>query len=282
MTSMPIDFDYAVIGNPIAHSKSPLIHALFARATTQDMRYGKLLAPLDGFAQTVTQFRAQGGRGCNVTVPFKLQAFEMASERSERAQLAQAANTLRFDGDGIYADNTDGVGLVRDITLNAQTTIQGQRVLLLGAGGAAAGALAPLIIAQPAQVVVCNRTLAKAQQLVQRRHAHLAQQHGVVLVALAAQDVESAFDLIINATASSLAGAAIPVDARVIAPDALVYDMMYGPSAQPMLDWARTHGAVGRDGLGMLIEQAAEAFAVWRGVRPDTAALMPQLRQDLL
>jgi shikimate dehydrogenase len=281
MTSMPIDFDYAVIGNPIAHSKSPLIHALFARATAQDMRYGKLLAPLDGFAQTVTQFRAQGGRGCNVTVPFKLQAFEMANERSERAQLAQAANTLRFDGDGIYADNTDGVGLVRDITVNAQTTIQGQRVLLLGAGGAAAGALAPLIFAQPAQVVVCNRTLAKAQQLVQR-HAHLAQQHGVVLVALAAQDVESAFDLIINATASSLAGAAIPVQPRVIAPGALVYDMMYGPSAQPMLDWARTHGAVGRDGLGMLIEQAAEAFAVWRGVRPDTAALMPQLRQELL
>jgi shikimate dehydrogenase len=281
MSSLPTDFDYAVIGNPIAHSKSPLIHALFARATGQRMRYGKLLAPLDGFAQTVAQFRAQGGQGCNVTVPFKLQAFELASERSERAQLAQAANTLRFDGDGIYADNTDGLGLVRDIVENAQTPIKGQRVLLLGAGGAAAGALGPLVMAQPAQVVVCNRTQTKAQELVDR-HARLATQCGVVLTAMPSKEMTQSFDLIINATASSLTGAAIPVDARVISPGALVYDMMYGPSARPLLDWAHAHGAVGRDGLGMLIEQAAEAFAIWRGVRPDTAALMSQLRQELL
>jgi shikimate dehydrogenase len=281
MSSLQTEFEYAVIGNPIAHSKSPLIHALFARATGQRMRYGKLLAPLDGFAQTVAQFRAQGGQGCNVTVPFKLQAFELASERSERAQLAQAANTLRFDGDGVYADNTDGVGLVRDIAVNARTTISGQRVLLLGAGGAAAGALGPLIMARPAQLVVCNRTQTKAQELVDR-HASLAKTYGVVLTAMPSQEIEQSFDLIINATVSSLAGAAIPVQPRVIAPGALVYDMMYGPSAQPLLDWACAHGALGRDGLGMLIEQAAEAFAIWRGVRPDTAALMPQLRQELI
>jgi shikimate dehydrogenase len=277
---MPETLDYAVIGNPIEHSKSPLIHSLFAKATGQSLRYGKLLSPLDGFVSCVQGFRARGGKGCNVTVPFKLQAFEMATQRTERAQLAQAANTLRFELDGIYADNTDGLGLVRDIEVNAQTKISGLRVLLLGAGGAAAGALGPIIMAEPSQVVVCNRSMDKAHDLV-KRHSSLARQCGVWLSAQAAQELHQSFDIIVNATASSLAGATIAIDAKVIAPGALVYDMMYGASAKPFLDWAQAHGAQGRDGLGMLIEQAAEAFAIWRGVRPDTAALMPQLRPEL-
>lgn len=276
---------YAVAGHPVEHSQSPFIHAEFARQTGQAIDYGRLLCPLDGFADTVRAFAADRSagavRGCNVTVPFKFEAFALAARRTPRAELAQAANTLRFDAHaagGWLADNTDGVGLVRDIERNAGVPLAGRRVLLIGAGGAAAGALGPLLEARPAALVVANRTRAKAQALV-ARHADMAQ--GASLSACSPDEAGVGFDVVINATASSLQGADIPVEARVLAPGALALDMMYGPAARGFLAWAESHGARGRDGLGMLVEQAAEAFFVWRGVRPDTAPVLAALRARL-
>lgn len=273
---------YAVAGHPVEHSQSPFIHAAFARQTGQAIDYGRLLCPLDGFAGTVRRFAADAsaGRvcGCNVTVPFKFEAFALASRHTPRATLAQAANTLRFDTEGWLADNTDGIGLVRDIERNAGVPLAGARVLLIGAGGAAAGALGPLLAAAPALLVVANRTVAKAQALVQR---HRSAAGGVDLSARATADCGSAFDVVVNATASSLQGAEIPVDARVLGPGALALDMMYGTAAQGFIGWAQAHGAHGRDGLGMLVEQAAEAFALWRGVMPDTAPVLVALRERL-
>lgn len=271
---------YAVAGNPVAHSRSPHIHGLFARQTGQSVDYGRLLCPLDGFATEVKAFAASGAKGCNVTVPFKFEAFELASRRSPRAELAQAANTLRFDPDaqgGWLADNTDGVGLVRDITVNAGVPLAGRRVLLLGAGGASAGVLGPLIEAHPAEIVMANRTVEKAAAIV-ARHAGWAEQHGVQLSARGLADAGTGFDVFINGTAASLAGSGVPVGPEVLKPGALALDMMYGPAAQAFLDWARSHGAVARDGLGMLVEQAAESFALWRGMRPDTAPVLAEMR----
>lgn len=274
--------NYVVIGNPIAHSKSPQIQNLFARTTGEDVCYDKLLAPLDGFAQSLHAFRAQGGQGCNVTVPFKLQAFALATRRSARAELAQAGNTIKFEADGaIFIDNTDGVGLVRDIETNAGISLRGAQVLLLGAGGAAAGALGPLIEARPQRIVVSNRSADKAIALVER-HEALARACGVELQAQDAMQSTAAFDVIVNATSSSLGGQALPVGPQAIRAGTLVYDMMYGPAAEPALAWARSQGALARDGFGMLVEQAAEAFFIWRGVRPDSKALMPQLRKELV
>jgi len=273
---------YAVAGNPVEHSQSPFIHAAFARQTGQAIDYGRLLCPLDGFADTLRRFAADDSagrvRGCNVTVPFKFEAFALATRHTPRATLAQAANTLRFDAEGWLADNTDGIGLVRDIERNAGVPLAGARVLLVGAGGAAAGALGPLLAAAPAALVVANRTVAKAQALVERHRAMAGQ---VELVACAPADCGSGFEVVINATASSLRGADIPVSAGVLAPRALALDMMYGPAAQTFIDWAQAHGARGRDGLGMLVEQAAEAFALWRGVVPDTAPVLAALRERL-
>ncbi|MET1115120.1 MAG: shikimate dehydrogenase [Comamonas sp.] len=274
---MPSTVDlYCVMGHPVEHSRSPWIHARFAALTAQTLHYTRELVALDGFAAAVQAFAAGGGRGCNVTVPFKLQAAELADSCSERVQLAGAANTLVLAEGRIHADNTDGLGLVADIRDNAGQPIAGRDVLLIGAGGAAAGALGPLLAEQPRRIVVVNRTLEKAQALVER-HAALAARHGVDL---AAQGLESAghFDLVINASASSLGGAAVPVAASVLRPGCLAYDMMYGPAAQGFLDWAAQHGARGRDGLGMLVEQAAEAFALWRGVRPAGAPVLAELR----
>ena len=271
---------YAVAGNPIAHSRSPLIHTQFAQQTGQAMVYERLLCPLDDFPATLTDFVNAGAKGCNVTVPFKFEAFEMAARRTPRAELAQAANTLRFDvatEGGWLADNTDGVGLVRDITVNAGVTLAGARVLLLGAGGASAGVLGPLIEARPAEIVVANRTVDKAQVLVDR-HADWARQHGVTLSARSLSEPGRAYDVFINGTAASLSGGGIPVDPEVLRPGSLALDMMYGPAAQAFLDWARAHGAIARDGLGMLVEQAAESFALWRGVRPDTAPVLAAMR----
>ena len=271
---------YAVAGNPIAHSRSPLIHTQFAQQTGQAMVYERLLCPLDDFPATLTDFVNAGAKGCNVTVPFKFEAFEMAARRTPRAELAQAANTLRFDAateGGWLADNTDGVGLVRDITVNAGVTLAGARVLLLGAGGASAGVLGPLIEARPAEIVVANRTADKAQVLVDR-HADWARQHGVTLSARSLSEPGRAYDVFINGTAASLSGGGIPVDPEVLRPGSLALDMMYGPAAQAFLDWAHTHGAIARDGLGMLVEQAAESFALWRGVRPDTAPVLAAMR----
>jgi shikimate dehydrogenase len=269
---------YAVAGNPIAHSRSPLIHSQFAQQTGQAVDYGRLLCPLDAFKATIRAFASEGAKGCNVTVPFKFEAFELAAHHTPRAELAQAANTLRFDFDGGWlADNTDGIGLVRDITLNAGVPLAGQRVLLLGAGGASAGVLGPIIEAGPREVVLANRTLDKAQALVER-HTAWAAQHGVALSARSLQDPGEAFDVFINGTAASLSGEVVPVSAQVLKPGALALDMMYGPAAQGFLDWARAHGASARDGLGMLVEQAAESFALWRGVRPDTAPVLATMR----
>ena len=268
---------YCVMGNPVAHSRSPTIHARFAELTGEHLVYERCLLPIDGFVQGVRDFIARGGRGCNVTVPFKIEAAALATHRSERVQLAGAANTLVFGPDGIHADNTDGLGLVADITRNAGLPLAGRDVLLVGAGGAAAGVLGPLLQAGVRHITVANRTLARAQALVQA-HAGLASLQKAELLALTPQALEANFDLIINATASSLAGDAVPVPAHVLRTGSMAYDMMYGPAAQGFLDWARQHGAVPRDGLGMLVEQAAEAFALWRGVRPPSAQVLKELQ----
>ena len=268
---------YCVMGNPVAHSRSPAIHARFAELTAEHLVYERCLLPIDGFAQGVRDFIARGGRGCNVTVPFKIEAAALATHRSERVQLAGAANTLVFGPDGIHADNTDGLGLVADITRNAGVPLAGRDVLLVGAGGAGAGVLGPLLEQGPRSLVVANRTLARAQALVQS-HLELAALQKTKLLALDLQGLEHDFDLIINATASSLEGAGVPVPAQVLRPGCLAYDMMYGPAAQGFLHWATQHGAQARDGLGMLVEQAAEAFALWRGVRPPAAQVLAELR----
>jgi shikimate dehydrogenase len=273
-----------VLGNPVAHSRSPFIHAEFARQTHQDIAYDRMLCPQGGFAAAVRALASDtsGGpvRGCNVTVPFKFEAFALAARHTSRAALAGAANTLRFDAGGWLADNTDGAGLVRDIEVNAGRPLGATRVLLIGAGGASAGVLGPLIERQPAAVVVANRTRDKAAALVQR-HAAWAGAHGVALWATGLHDAGAGFDVVLNASASSLQGAEIPVDAQALAPGALVVDLMYGPAAEPFLAWARAHDAVARDGLGMLVEQAAEAFALWRDVRPQTAAVLGALRRQV-
>ena len=272
---------YCVMGNPIAHSRSPRIHTLFAELTGQTLVYERELVPLDALEATLRQLVQSGTRGMNVTVPFKLDAARLADTRSDRVARCGAANTLVVGADGrIHADNTDGLGLVADITRNAGVALRGQRVLLLGAGGAAAGALAPLLEQAPAQLVVSNRTHSKAQDLV-AQHQDIATLQKTELLARDQSALDGVFDVVINATASSLQGAAIPVPAQVLRAGTLVYDMMYGPAAEPFLQWAAQHGAVGRDGLGMLVEQAAEAFALWRGVRPPTAPVLAQLRADL-
>lgn len=271
---------YAVIGHPVEHSRSPDIQARFAAQTGQVIDYTRLLSPLAGFTATVRQFADSGAAGCNVTVPFKFEAWQLATRRTPRAQRAEAANTLRFDAEGWWCDNTDGIGLVRDITVNAGVALAGRRVLLIGAGGAAAGVLGPLIEAGPAALVVANRTADKAQALVDR-HKDLARDYHVTLTAAPLDAPGTAFDLVLNGTASSLAGAGVPVPASVLKSGALAMDMMYGAGARAFLDWAAQHGATGRDGLGMLVEQAAEAFFAWRGVRPDTAPVLAALRAQV-
>ena len=275
---------YFVLGNPVAHSHSPFIHAAFAAQTQQQLVYDRRLCPLDGFAEAVRALAADtaGGpvRGCNVTVPFKLQALRLARQVSARARLAGAANVLSFDPKGWQADNTDGAGLVQDLTQHAQWDVRGQRVLLIGAGGAAAGVLGPLLACNPSQLVVANRTAEKALHLVDS-HRHCAAAAGAELQAAPLDQPGKGFDLVINASASSLAGAAVPVPDAVLRPGGLAVDLMYGPAAEPFLAWARSRGAVARDGLGMLVEQAAEAFWLWRGVRPETPPVLQALRQKM-
>jgi shikimate dehydrogenase len=263
---------YAVIGNPVAHSKSPLIHAEFARQSGQDMSYQLLLAPIDAFLASAGAFRASGGRGLNVTLPFKGEAFRFATTWSERARAAQAVNTLKFDGDAIFGDNTDGAGLVNDLIRNLGHTIAGRRVLLLGAGGAARGVIGPLLEQQPARLALANRTPEKAQLLAQSFR-------GAIEAGSYAELAGRQFDLIVNATSASLSGALPPLPHGVFAPGALAYDMMYGKGETPFLAFARSAGAATlADGLGMLVEQAAESFFIWRGLRPDTAPVLKLLR----
>jgi len=262
---------YAVFGHPIAHSKSPAIHAAFARQTGQDLHYEAILAPLDGFSASIAAFMAAGGRGANVTVPFKEEAFRLARRLSARAERAGAVNTLSFGGGEIFGDNTDGAGLVADLVRNRQRDPAGARILLLGAGGAARGVIEPLLDRKPAGLVVANRTPGRAREL--------AGLFGPGVAACGFGDLEGRFDLVVNATAASLAGELPPLPADLFAPGALAYDMMYGRDT-PFLAFARTHGAATADGLGMLVEQAAEAFFVWRGVRPDPAPVIARLQAD--
>ncbi|MES2151364.1 MAG: shikimate dehydrogenase [Pseudomonadota bacterium] len=270
---------YSVIGNPIAHSRSPEIHAAFALQTGQQLVYERCLAPLGGFAATVRALVAAGHKGANVTVPFKLDAAALALSLSERARAAGAVNTMSFVGDAIVGDNTDGAGLVNDIVRNARVQIAGKRVLLLGAGGAARGVLLPLLGEHPQQIVIANRTRATADALA----AHFAGQaeHSQQVRACDFGAVDGPFDIVVNATSASLADARLPVPACAFGPGTLALDMMYARAPTPFMQFAALNGACARDGLGMLVEQAAEAFWVWRGVRPDTAPVLAQIRKAL-
>jgi shikimate dehydrogenase len=269
---------YCVIGNPIGHSRSPEIHAAFAAQTGQDIAYERRLAPLDGFAQTVRALVQQGYKGANVTVPFKLEAAAIATRLEERARLAGAVNTLRFEGSEIVGDNTDGPGLVADIVRNAGVALAGQRVLLLGAGGAARGVILPFLQQGPAAVVIANRTRATADALVAQFAPYAAPGQ---VIACGFEDIDGVFDVVVNATSASLAAAMPPVPAIAFCQGTLALDMMYGKAPSPFMAFAADHGAATRDGLGMLVEQAAEAFATWRGVRPATKAILDQMRSTL-
>jgi shikimate dehydrogenase len=265
---------YAVIGNPIGQSKSPRIHAEFARQFGADLRYTAILAPRDGFAAAVAEFRAGGGKGLNVTLPFKLEAFALATERTERAEQAGAVNTLKFEGANALGDNTDGAGLVSDIQQRLRFAIEAKRVLLMGAGGAARGVVLPLLHARPVVLAIANRTVGKAFAL-ERRFAPF----GPVIAGDYARLAGQQFDLIVNATSASLAGELPPLPAGVFAPGSLAYDMVYGREPTRFLVYARDQGAARvADGLGMLLAQAAESFWLWRGVRPDTGPLLEVLR----
>ena len=264
---------YCVIGNPIAHSKSPEIHPIFARQTGQDLVYGRCLAPLDAFAATVQRLVAEGYKGANVTLPFKIEAVQVCTRLEERARTAGAVNTLVFAEGEIVGDNTDGPGLVADITRNAGVAMRGKRILLLGAGGAARGALLPFIQQGPREIVIANRTVATAEQLARDFAPYGIPVHGTGFDAVA-----GSFDIVVNATSGSLAGEVPPVAASVFGPGALALDMMYGNQPTVFMAFADGHGAATRDGLGMLVEQAAEAFAIWRGVRPDTAEVFRKMR----
>ncbi len=268
---------YCVFGNPIAHSKSPHIHAEFARLTGQALVYEARLAPVGGFAQALQSFLAEGGRGCNVTVPFKEEAWQLAEVLSPRAEKAGAVNTLLPGKNGrLYGDNTDGIGLVRDLSQNAGYALGGKRVLVLGAGGAVRGVLGPLLAEKPAALVIANRTEAKAQAL-----AELFHDEGKVEAVSPARLAGRQFDLVINGTSASLQGAGLDLPSGLLAKDALAFDMMYGAAPSAFLQWASAEGATIRDGLGMLVEQAAEAFFLWRQVLPPTAAVLASLRASL-
>ena len=274
---MSLNDRYVVIGNPIAHSKSPQIHARFAEQTSQSIQYERLLAPLDAFDQTVKSFITSGGLGANVTVPFKLDAFRASTQLSTRARAAEAVNTLRFDAGEIFGDNTDGVGLVRDIVHNAKFAISGKTVLLLGAGGAARGVIQALLAESPSQLIIANRTPERASELVEQ----FAHEANGLLQASSFADLKSNFDLIINATSASLASELPSVPASIFVSQSFVYDMMYSSHPTLFMQLAESHGAMTRDGLGMLVEQAAESFFVWRGVRPETASVYQWLRTQL-
>jgi len=267
---------YAVIGTPIGHSKSPQIHTLFAQATRQRMHYGAIEGRIGHFAEDVQRFRRGAGRGLNVTAPFKLDAFALATQHSEAARMAQAANALKFSGETVWAENFDGAGLVRDVVHNLHRPLRGQRILLLGAGGAARGALLPLLREQPAALVIANRTPQKA-------HALAALAASAAVSACALDDLEGArFDVVFNATSASWQAHALALPGRAFAPGALAYDLTYGQGLTPFLRAARSAGVAQlADGVGMLVEQAALAFAWWRGVYPPTQAVIAQLSVPL-
>lgn len=267
---------YAVLGNPVAHSKSPAIHKQFAHQLGHDIEYTALWADADGFAEAVEQFRAAGGKGLNVTVPFKVEAFQLADSLSDRAKLAGAVNTIRFEPDGkIFGDNTDGTGLVHDLTKNLGVHLRGKKMLVLGAGGAVRGVLGPLLKQNPALLVIANRTVSKAKEL-----AKTFGQFGKVEAVGYDELVGKRFDVVINGTSASLKGEVPPLPVNLFTNNAVAYDMMYGDKPTPFLEWAMLHGAATvADGLGMLVEQAAESYLLWRGVRPATKHVIAALRK---
>ena len=269
---------YAVFGNPISHSKSPAIHTQFAQQTSQALTYEAICAPVDKFEESAVAFLQDGGKGLNVTVPFKEDAWKIAEIRSERAQLAGAVNTLYLNDQGqLCGENTDGVGMVRDIQDNHGYQIAAKRVLILGAGGAVRGVIKPVLDQNPCEVVIANRTLSKAETL-----ADLFAPYGHV-GASSFETLEGPFDLIINGTAASLQGEMPALPEGMVHTGSWCYDMMYGANQTPFNHWAEQQGAAQQlDGLGMLVEQAAESFYIWRGVRPDTAGLINQLRSEIL
>ena len=273
---------YAVIGNPVAHSRSPAIHAMFAQQTGQQIDYGRVLAPLDGFLAAVQTFRAEGGQGLNVTVPFKAEAFAYAQRHTQRAAVAGAVNTLVFQADAVLGDNTDGAGLVSDLQGRLGLSLQGARVLMLGAGGAARGVVQPLLEAGVSQLSIANRTPARAEVLCAEVSARIAPVQAGRLAALSLEQAHGRFDLIINATAAGLSDAAPDIRPELLTHAAVALDMVY--AAQPTAFMRLAHSAGcprTEDGLGMLVGQAAESFALWRGVRPDVAPVYAALRDAL-
>ena len=271
----PID-QYAVFGNPISHSKSPFIHTLFARQTNQSMEYGIVEAPVGGFQSAVSAFFAQGGKGCNVTAPFKLDAFKFADRLTQRAQLAQAVNTLKKLDDGqIIGDNTDGEGLVQDL-LQYKAQLKGAKILLIGAGGAARGVIQPLLDQDPSQMIITNRTFEKAQQLVD-----VFCDYGQIR-AMPMKDINTPFDIIINSTSAGLTGGLPDISTGIFNSKSVSYDMSYGAGNTHFNDWAKTNGVINAyDGLGMLVGQAAESFMLWRGLRPGVRQVLRELRKNL-
>ncbi len=267
---------YAVIGNPVTYSKSPLIHAEFSKQTGQDMYYEAILAPLNGFAAAIEDFQQNGGKGMNVTIPFKVDAYKISTQLTEQATAARAVNTLVFDGDEIYGHNTDGAGLIRDIVINLGFAITAKRVLLCGAGGAARGIILPLLNQEPRMLVISNRTVQKAHKLRKQFSSY-----NNTIVSGNYEDITGKeFDLVINATSASLFGEPLPLPQGTFSAESLAYDIMYGNGQTPFLQFASQEGAKYlSDGIGMLVEQAAESFFIWRGIRPETKQLIEMLRK---
>lgn len=272
---------FAVIGNPIEHSRSPMIHQSFARQLGIDLSYEKIWAAIDGFEEAVNTFRERGARGMNVTVPFKLEAFDLADRRSPRAERALAANTLIFPdspGEPVYADNTDGIGLVNDLAFHG-VKLNDKRILILGAGGATRGVLAPLLDQAPQEILVANRNPERAYGLVEEFHDAAGECHlsGAPLEGIE----ERLFDLIINATPASLTAQLPPLPDALVGARTVAYDMAYGAEPTVFMQWAEARGGRPLDGLGMLVEQAAESFYLWHAQRPDTAPVREALRQNI-
>jgi len=276
---------YAVFGNPVAHSRSPEIHAAFAQQTVQDLSYEKIEAPLDGFEKALYEFRSQGGKGCNITLPFKHDAYTACDELSKRAQRAGAVNTILFRegdrlfGDTVFGDNTDGIGLVRDLTHNLGISLAEKRILVLGASGAARGALQPLLDEEPSALFITNRTAVKAQELAQEFHDYPENKDTDLAGGGFADIPTEPFGVIINATSASVSGEVPDIPASVIGGQSCCYDMYYAQQATAFMVWAESnHASQIHDGLGMLVEQAAASFESWRGVRPDTGPVIKQFR----
>jgi shikimate dehydrogenase len=267
---------YVVFGNPIRHSKSPFIHTLFARQTNQSLTYTTMQAPIGGFVESAKEFFANGGRGCNITVPFKEDAHQFADRLTERAQLAGAVNTLKKLDDGeIIGDNTDGEGLVQDL-LQYQVPLKGARILIIGAGGAARGVIKPLLDQSPANIVVANRTFSKAQKLEE-----MFKEFGAIQ-AVPMEEIQTSFDVVINSTSASLSGDLPAISPAIFDKHTVSYDMMYGQGLTAFNQWAKDKGvAQTYDGLGMLVGQAAESFMLWRGLRPGTKQILRELRKNL-